>query len=97
MTFTLPTSGAVGTVAFSAIIEITCRTVGGSATFAGSMRIIQASATLGLIALNATVNVGTAAAGSTLTNNYIELTFGNTGSANVACTFQQVLTEIAVT
>lgn len=96
-TFTLPTSGGVGTSAFRAEIEVVCRTVGAAATFTGNIAIVQASATLGLLATNATAVVGTAATASTLTANFLTLTFGNTGSANVSVTFQAVTSEFAVT
>jgi hypothetical protein len=96
MTFTLPTSGAVGTVAFNFEIQLVCRTTGGSGTFAGSMEIHNGSATLGLILGLALAVTGTAAAGSTITNNYLTLQFGSSGSANVACTFQIVSITVDV-
>lgn len=94
MTWTLPTSGGVGTSAFEIDITVVCRTAGASGTFAGSMRVTQASATLGLLSTNCWSGAGTAVAGNTQNANYISLTFGNTGSANVACTFQIVETII---
>jgi hypothetical protein len=96
MTFTLPTSGGVGTSVFDGEIQLVCRTAGASGTFAGSMRVQQASATLGLLSTIAAALAGVAAAGSTVANNYLTLTFGNTGSANVACTFQIVSIEVSV-
>jgi hypothetical protein len=96
MTFTLPTSGGVGTVAFNFEIQLVCRTAGGSGTFAGSMEIHNGSATLGLILGLALALAGTAAAGSTITNNYLTLQFGSSGSANVACTFQIVSITVDV-
>jgi len=96
MTFTLPTSGGVGTSVFDGEIQLVCRTAGASGTFSGSMRVQQASATLGLLAATAWALAGTAAAGSTVANDYLTLTFGNTGSANVACTFQIVSIEVSV-
>lgn len=95
MTFTLPTSGGVGTSVFHAIIDVTCRTLGAAATFAGTISVVQASATLGLLATNGTAVVGTAATGVTTNANFITCTYQG-ASANVTCTFQQVTTEVAV-
>jgi hypothetical protein len=96
MTFTLPTSGGVGTSVFDGEIQLICRTTGASGTFAGSLRVEQASATLGLLAQVAWALAGTAATGSTTANNYLTLQFGNSGSANVSCTFQIVSIEVSV-
>jgi len=96
MTFTLPTSGGVGTSVFDGEIILVCRTAGASGTFAGTMRVQQASATLGLLAAVAWALAGTAAAGNTTNANYLTLTFGLTGSANVACTFQIVSIEVVI-
>jgi hypothetical protein len=95
MTFTLPASGGVGTSVFDGEIQLVCRTTGGSGTFAGSMRVQQASATLGLLSTIAAALAGTAAAGSTITNNYLTLTY-QAASANVTCTFQIVSIEVSV-
>ena len=96
MTFTLPTSGGIGASAFDADIQLVCRTVGASATFSGSMKIDQGSATLGLLAATSWAVVGTAATGSSITNNYLTLQFGSSGSANVSCTFQIVSITVDV-
>lgn len=95
MTFTLPTSGGVGTSAFVLEATITCRTIGASGTFQGDISVAQASATLGLLATNCTAVAGTAATGSTQAINFITLTFQG-ASANVTCTFQKVTTQVVV-
>lgn len=96
LNFTLPTSGGIGTSAFKAQIDLTCRTAGASGTFEGSMSVVQGSATLGLLATIAWAGTGTATAGNTTNANYLTVTFGNTGSANVTCTFQKVSIEVVV-
>jgi len=95
ITFTLPTSGGVGTSVFDGEIQLACRTAGASGTFAGSLRVQQASATLGLLSTIAAALAGTAAAGSTVANNYLTLTYQG-ASANVTCTFQIVSIEVSV-
>lgn len=95
MTFTLPTSGGVGTSAFVIEVTVTCRTIGASGTFQGDISVVQASATLGLLATNCTAVAGTAATGSTQSANFITLTFQG-ASANVTCTFQKVTTQVVV-
>lgn len=96
MTFTPPTSGAVGTSVFNIEIVLVCRTAGASATFAGTLQGTQASATLGYFPSTAWALAGAAAAGNTTNANYLTLTFGLTGSANVACTFQIVKTLVEI-
>jgi len=97
MTFATTAAGTTGTtIPFRVVIDITCRTVGGSATFYGSMTLYT-NAITGIVALQLTnIYLGTAATGSTITNNYITLTH-QTAATTTTNTFQQVLTEIAVT
>jgi hypothetical protein len=86
------TSGAVGTSQFHMVILITCRTVGGAATFHGSIYAIQNSATLGLMPQFASYHLPTFAAGVTTNANYINASL--IGSANVSITVQGSTMEV---
>jgi hypothetical protein len=86
------TSGAVGSSNFRAVFEVTCRTVGASGTFHGTLSLVTSSATLGLLPINATTIVPTFTAGNTTTSNYLNLSL--VGSANVSITVQGCTMEM---
>lgn len=86
------TSGAVGTSNFIIEILVTCRTVGGAATFHGTGFASGDSATLGLLPVAAGALLCTFAAGVTTNANYINATL--VGSANVSFTVQGCTMEV---
>lgn len=89
MTFATTVAGTTGaTDPFTAEITVTCRTVGGSATFYGHMRI-SGHDSLGIIAVGNDVILGTAASGVTTNANYITLTYVSAATTTTS-TFQQV-------
>lgn len=87
------TSGGVGSSNWRAVFEVTCRTVGASGTFHGTLQVVTSSgANVGMLPALATVIVPTFSAGNTTTSNYINLTL--IGSANVSITVQGCTMEI---
>ena len=91
-TFTLGTSAGVsGPIVFTVNIDITCRTVGGSASFIAYLTLTNAGTT-GIF--TATLEGPLAATMATVASTsalYVYLTFGLSGSANVSCTFQRTV------
>jgi hypothetical protein len=92
MDSTAVTTGAVGTATFELEVMVTCRTVGASATFTGSFKLINNSATVGMLPRSCGSLAGTASAGSTQNANYINLT--GVGSANCSITIQGCTLEV---
>lgn len=89
---TVTTSGIGGPTNWTMEIIITCRTVGGAATFHGTIFALQDSATLGLMPQFASAYLPTFAAGVTTNINYINATL--IGSTNCSITVQGCTFEV---
>ena len=86
---TAVTSGT--TVGFKAVIEFTVRTLGASATFAGSLTVLN-SGTTGIQANNSNVIPLTAAAGNTTVANYLSVSYVSAATTTTS-TFQNAIVE----
>ena len=89
---TAAVTSANGTAAFRGIYEFTVRTIGAAGTVAGSLTLVNASATVGVAALNCFAIAATAAALDTTVASFISASYIS-GAAGATATFQNCIIE----